>query len=139
MGSTASGECYNPEKPFKIGHQHLFNRRGRFFQCPCYFVHEGELVSPLFAFWNTSPHSEAVYPSFSRLSSPTVCLSALTLPHLAFPLNTEINYIRVSVNSVALYADTVNLCKYMLCIKLSFLNILKVTPVSYLALRILQA
>lgn len=70
---------------------------------------------------------------------PHCCGSALILPHLAFPLNAKKSYITVSVNSVVMYANTVNLCKYMLCIKLSFLNILKVTLVSYLALKVLQA
>jgi hypothetical protein len=76
-------------------------------------------------------------PFFSHLSSLTVCLFVLTAPHLALPLNTKMSYIRVSVNSVVLYANTVNICKYVLCIKFSFPNILKVTLVSYLAFKLL--
>lgn len=139
LDSTASEESYSLKNPFKIGHPHLFKQEGACLQCPLSFSWRRVGVTSLCLLEYLSSLWGLPSGPFSHLSAPHCCHSALILPHLDFPLNTKMSYITVSVNSVVLYANTVNICKYMLCIKLSFLNTLKVTLVSYLAFKVLQA
>lgn len=128
LGNTALGESYNREKPSKTGQQHLFDHKGLVFNALAILLmkeswcHVSLPSGRALLTRKPSTHN----PPLLRLPLFFSPLLPALLSHLASPLNTKVNYIGVSANSVVPYANTVNICKYMLCIRFHFLNLLKV-------------